>query len=177
MTDPLSKLPIFATDMEIAVAIVGKQRASLFVRAVIPELERKGFPRIDALHDGRPVPLIRKFYEGYLGITAGFNLAAPDGREDLESWTRSKRDKRKDRVPQMGLTGRCSSVLRYMVAHPEAQTHPAIPNAGAFTMEQLATKGAIVEGKKDRDGDIVWSVTDAGHEEAKRINRYFGGKS
>jgi hypothetical protein len=27
MTDPLSKLPLFATDREIAVAVVGKERA------------------------------------------------------------------------------------------------------------------------------------------------------
>jgi hypothetical protein len=120
--------------------------------------------------------LVRKYYDAYCGITKDFSAAAPDGKEDIESWTRSKREKRKDRVPQMGLTGRCSSVLLYMVAHPDAQTHPAIPNAGAFTMEQLAGKGAIIAGKKDRDGDIVWTVTDARHEEAKRINLYFGGK-
>ncbi|ASY64642.1 hypothetical protein SJ05684_c32200 [Sinorhizobium sojae CCBAU 05684] len=46
---------------------------------VIPQLEKKGFPRIDPLHDGRPVPLVKKFYDGCFGITAGFNVAAPDG--------------------------------------------------------------------------------------------------
>lgn len=79
MTDPLSKLPMFATDREIAIAIVGKERASMFVKAIIPQLERKGFPRIDSLHAGRPVPLVLKFYEVYFGITAGFAAVAPDG--------------------------------------------------------------------------------------------------
>lgn len=60
MTDPLSNLPLFATDRQLAEAIVGKERATMWIKAVIPQLERKGFPRIDPLHDGRPVPLVRR---------------------------------------------------------------------------------------------------------------------
>ncbi|MQW47737.1 hypothetical protein [Sinorhizobium meliloti] len=89
--DPLSQLPLFATDHQLAVAIVGRDRASMWVKTVIPQLERKGFPRIDPLHDGRPVPLVRKFYEGYFGITAGFNVAAPDGKENLGMWKSRRR--------------------------------------------------------------------------------------
>lgn len=92
--DLLSQLPLFATDQQLAVAIVGKDRATMWVKTVIPQLERKGFPRIDPLHDGRPVPLVRKFYEGYFGITAGFNAAAPDGKENLGMW-KSRRRTRK----------------------------------------------------------------------------------
>lgn len=86
MTDPLSKLPLFATDREIAIAVVGKERASMYVKAAIPILERHGFPKIDPLHDGRPVLLVRRFYDGYLGITAGFQVAAPDGEDKLGEW-------------------------------------------------------------------------------------------
>ncbi|MDW9467198.1 hypothetical protein GOD64_12910 [Sinorhizobium medicae] len=89
--DLLSTLPLFATDQQLAVAIVGKVRASMWVKAVIPQLEKKGFPRIDPLHDGRPVPLVRRFYEGYFGITAGFNAAAPDGKENLGMWKSRRR--------------------------------------------------------------------------------------
>ncbi|MDX0777379.1 hypothetical protein GOD44_23480 [Sinorhizobium medicae] len=89
--DPLSQLPLFATDQQLAVAIVGRDRASMWVKSVIPQLERKGFPRIDPLHDGRSVPLVRRFYDGYFGIMEGFNVAAPDGKEDLSVWKRSKR--------------------------------------------------------------------------------------
>ncbi|MDX2328707.1 hypothetical protein [Sinorhizobium meliloti] len=92
--DLLSQLPLFATDQQLAAAIVGKDRASMWVKAVIPQLEKKGFPRIDPLHDGRPVPLVRKFYEGYFGITAGFAAAAPDGKENLGMW-KSRRRTRK----------------------------------------------------------------------------------
>lgn len=56
-----------------------RQGAPCDVVTVIPQLEKKGFPRIDPLHDGRPVPLVKKFYDGCFGITAGFNVAAPDG--------------------------------------------------------------------------------------------------
>ncbi|MGG6895801.1 hypothetical protein [Rhizobium sp. BR 315] len=176
MTDPLSKLPMFATDREIAIAIVGKERASMYVKAVIPQLERKGFPRIDPLHDGRPVPLVRKFYDGYFGITAGFLAVAPDGEENLGAW-KPKRESRDKRKPQLGLDGRSQKALLYMVAHPDARTHGAIPEAGPTTMNRLAEKGVIVAGKKDHDGDIVWTVTDAGIEEAKRIEFWYYEKS
>jgi len=86
--DLLSQLPLFATDQQLAVAIVGKERAAMWVKAVIPQLEKKGFPRIDPLHDGRPVPVVKRFYDGYFGITAGFNAAAPDGKENLGMWKR-----------------------------------------------------------------------------------------
>ncbi|RVO65719.1 hypothetical protein [Sinorhizobium meliloti] len=92
--DLLSQLPLFATDQQLAAAIVGKERASMWVKAVIPQLEKKGFPRIDPLHDGRPVPLVRKFCEGYFGITAGFNAAAPDGKENLGMWKSRRRTNR-----------------------------------------------------------------------------------
>ncbi|MFS8051557.1 hypothetical protein QD357_01895 [Rhizobium sp. BR 317] len=97
MTDLLDKLPLFASDREIAIAIVGKERAVMFVKAVIPQLERKGFPRIDPLHDGRPVPLVKRFYDGYFGITAGFNAAAPDGEERLGMWKRDRTKKVKSK--------------------------------------------------------------------------------
>ncbi|WP_449086212.1 hypothetical protein [Rhizobium sp. A37_96] len=167
---------MFATDREIAIAIVGKERAAMFVKAVIPQLERKGFPRIDQLHDGRPVPLVRKFYDGYFGITAGFAAVAPDGDERLGEWKRGRR-RSNERVPQLGLDGRSQKALLYMVAHPDARTHGAIPDAGVTTMSRLAEKGAITAGKKDSDGDIVWTVTDVGVDEAKRIEFWHYGKS
>lgn len=77
----LDALPLFATDREIAIAVAGKAKADYWLRAVLPTLERRGFPSEDALHMGRPVPLVRKFYDNYFGITAGFAMAKPDGEE------------------------------------------------------------------------------------------------
>jgi len=175
MTDPLSKLPMFATDREIAIAVVGRERASMFVKAVIPQLERKGFPRIDPLHDGRPVPQVRKFYDGYFGITAGFAAAAPDGEENLGMWKRG-RGRHNDRKPRLELDGRSQNALLYMVAHPDARTHIAVPNASVAMMNRLAEKGVIIAGKRDRDGDIEWKVTDICSGEAKRIHYWYHGK-
>lgn len=44
-------------------------------------------------------------------------------------------------------------------------------------MERLAEKGAVVAGSKDREGDIEWTVTDVGREEAARIDLWFNGKT
>lgn len=79
----LDALPLFATDKEIAVAIVGKATAKYWLTAVLPTLERRGFPSQDPLHTGRAVPLVRKFYEDYFGITAGFAMAKPGGEEKI----------------------------------------------------------------------------------------------
>ncbi|WP_246252522.1 hypothetical protein [Allomesorhizobium camelthorni] len=104
----LDKLPLFATDIEIAVAIVGKARAERWRKERLPTLERKGFPAVDAFHDGRAVPLVRKFYEAYFGITAGFAMAKPDGEEKI--WQPKNRrksalaeaDERHDKDPTAG---------------------------------------------------------------------------
>ncbi|MFS8049512.1 hypothetical protein [Rhizobium sp. BR 314] len=44
-------------------------------------------------------------------------------------------------------------------------------------MNHLAEKGVIIAGKKDPDGDIVWTVTGAGVDDAKRIEFWYYGKS
>ena len=174
--DPLSKLPMFATDDEIAIAIVGKKRASHWKRGALIILEARGFPRVDAVHGGRPVPLIRKWYNLYLGVEKSYVQSTQEiGKDNWEAW-RPKREQRNAKKPQLGLDGRCQSVLLYMVAHPDAQTHVAIPNAGVFTMNRLAEKGAIVADGVDRDGDTEWKVTEAGIEEAKLISFWHHGK-
>jgi hypothetical protein len=146
------------------------------MKAVIPVLERKGFPRIDPLHDGRPVLLVRRFYDGYLGITAGFQVAAPDGEENLGVLDRSARQRRNERKPQLGLNTRCPGALRHMVEHPDDRTSAEIPCATDFTMKELAAKSAVKEGRKDAQGDRTWTVTDVGKEEMARVTDWHGGK-
>lgn len=87
----LDKLPLFASDLELAVAIVGKQNASRWKREILPALEHKGFPRFDPAHKGRAVPLVRKFYEAYFGLTMGAGPLPPDGEERLGQYSRRKR--------------------------------------------------------------------------------------
>lgn len=85
----LDDLPLFATDRQIAEAIVGKDAAEKWMRERLPTLASKpGFPPIDAFHGGRPVKLVVRFYDDYLGV--GGSSAAPRGREDVGAWKPSK---------------------------------------------------------------------------------------
>lgn len=79
----LDKLPLFASDQELAIAIVGRKNATHWRKFVLPALERGGFPKVDTLHIGRAVPLVKRFYEHYFGLTLGWAMA-PDGEKD---WT------------------------------------------------------------------------------------------
>lgn len=91
LTDPLttslSGLPLFATDKQLAVAIVGRARAALWLKRTLPILEARGFPHIDALHDGRPVPLVKRYYDNYLGVNASYVSRGASLPEDPDSWT------------------------------------------------------------------------------------------
>lgn len=84
----LDKLPLFASDEEIAEAIVGKKLAPNWLKKALPALERlSGFPKVDPLHGGRPVPMIKNFYADYLGLACARGV--PDGEEG--SWKKAKR--------------------------------------------------------------------------------------
>lgn len=77
----LENLPLFVSDQELAVAIVGRKHATHWRQSVLPALERVGFPKVDTVHLGRAVPLVLKFYEAYLGIVAGVVMAPPGGQK------------------------------------------------------------------------------------------------
>jgi hypothetical protein len=89
MNDALAKLPLFATDAEIAVAIVGKSRAEHWRKYVLPNL--RNFPKKDELQGGWPTPLVWKYYETYLALGEDFLSAGGPGKEKLEVWTKSQR--------------------------------------------------------------------------------------
>jgi len=83
--DPFSRLPLFAGDLEIAQAVVGIKSAQRWVKEMLPTIAAKpGFPKIDAFHGGRPVQLVRLFYQSYLGIMPGA-VGAPDREEGVWS--------------------------------------------------------------------------------------------
>ncbi len=87
---PFDHLPMFASDHEIAIAIVGKKAATDWLRKGFPAIEKvPGFPAIDQFHGGRPVPLVKLFYDNYLKVPkTGKGL--PDGEENEGVWTRSR---------------------------------------------------------------------------------------
>lgn len=87
----LDRLPVFASDKEIAVALCGPTRAKAWLER-LPVLEAKvGFPKIDPLHNGRPVPLVRLFYANYLRLPASGATGVPDGEENPAAWRSGKK--------------------------------------------------------------------------------------
>jgi len=87
---PLDNLPMFASDQDIAVAIVGRKAAADWLKSRFPAIEKTpGFPKIDPFHGGRPVPLVKLFYDNYLKVPkAGSGL--PDGEENEGAWKKSR---------------------------------------------------------------------------------------
>ncbi|UHS61070.1 hypothetical protein HRR99_05845 [Agrobacterium vaccinii] len=94
MNDALNKLPIFASDKEIALAIVGRTVADEWIKHILPKLEARGFPLIDSLHGRRPVPLVKKYYDQYLGVSTSYIQSGPTPEEDKTLWTTSRRSRR-----------------------------------------------------------------------------------
>ena len=87
----LDGLPLFATDMQIAVAIVGKARAGEWLAHSLPALEARGFPPIDRLHQGRPVPSVKEYYQQYLGLSDRAGVPRPHGEERIGQWKSTRR--------------------------------------------------------------------------------------
>lgn len=89
LSGPLDRLPLFASDEQLAEAIVGKKAARDWLKR-LPTLEAKaGFPAPDPVHGGRPVALVRLFYRNYLHLPAS-GRGAPDGPEDESAWARRR---------------------------------------------------------------------------------------
>ncbi|HEY1474005.1 MAG TPA: hypothetical protein VGF53_07980 [Pseudolabrys sp.] len=80
----LENLPLYAGEDEIALAVLGPDRAPEW-GAIAPLLERRGLPKPDPLLGGRYVPAIKVFFDREHGIGIDSPLA-PDGTEDLGSW-------------------------------------------------------------------------------------------
>ncbi|TIQ86463.1 MAG: hypothetical protein E5X38_16060 [Mesorhizobium sp.] len=86
-------LPMFASDQQIAEAIVGRDRAQKWLTERLPTLAKKpGFPAIDEFHGGRPVALVARWYENYLGI-GSTTATAPPGRADASAWKSKSRSR------------------------------------------------------------------------------------
>ena len=91
LSSMLDNLPLFATDRQIAEAIVGAKTADKWLKERLPALEKmSGFPKTDVLHGGRAVPLVKLFYANYLALPEN-GVGLPDGQEDEAAWTRSRR--------------------------------------------------------------------------------------
>jgi hypothetical protein len=89
----LESLPMFASDRQIAEAIVGKDKAEKWMRERLPTLANKaGFPPIDEFHGGRPVALVARWYDSYLGIGSRTGTTPPS-RADASGWKSKSRSR------------------------------------------------------------------------------------
>jgi hypothetical protein len=88
---PLSTLPLFASDDALGAALLGPDRVQEF-RQMVPLLEERNFPKIDQLMGGRYVPAVRAFFDHQYGLDRGGTPPlAPDGVEDFEGWRSKKK--------------------------------------------------------------------------------------
>src|ERR1700730_9365743 len=91
----LESLPLFATEDQIGVALLGADRLQEW-RQIAPLLEARGLPKIDQLMGGRYMPAVRAYFDRLYGIDrAASNVPlAPDGIEDFDSWNAKKKNQR-----------------------------------------------------------------------------------
>lgn len=85
---PLDRLPLFATDAELAGAILGPRRGNW--PAIAQLLETKGLPRINTLMGGRYVPAVKQYFDADNGILQKVLPSHPDGVENLAAWKKTK---------------------------------------------------------------------------------------
>ncbi|SEH31659.1 hypothetical protein SAMN02799636_01113 [Methylobacterium sp. 275MFSha3.1] len=86
-------LPLFATDRDIAEAVVGPDDADKRAWcASVASLEAHGFPRQTSLYGKRYVPAVRDFYDRQYG-PAGRAPTDSSGQQEPSRWTspRSRR--------------------------------------------------------------------------------------
>jgi hypothetical protein len=87
----LADLPLYASDDELGAAILGRARAREWP-GLAAALERKGLPPVDALHKGRYVPAVKRWYDLRNGLGGIAGLEPIDGKEG--PWESSKPTRR-----------------------------------------------------------------------------------
>jgi len=81
----IDELPLFATDREIAEAVVGPERAQQYLLSMKLLEKLPGYPAIDPAHGGRYVPAIKAFYDVRSGLSQA-TLTRPPGQENPAGW-------------------------------------------------------------------------------------------
>jgi len=86
----IEALPLYATDDELAKAVLGKRAKDwpMLLRLYEP----RGFPKISALTGGRYVPAVIQFFDAKEGV-GGSIIPTPDGVE--KPWQSEKMPRRR----------------------------------------------------------------------------------
>jgi hypothetical protein len=87
----IQALPLFATDAVLGAALLGDDRVEEW-RQMVPLLETRGFPKIDALMGGRYVRAVVAFFDHQYGLDRSSDAPlVPDGVEDFDGWRRKQK--------------------------------------------------------------------------------------
>lgn len=85
----LDELPAFASEDDLATALMGTGKITAF-RAVVPLLEKRGFPTIDGLMGGRYVPAVKAFFNREYAVDGEAQVSAPHAPAELGTWKKQK---------------------------------------------------------------------------------------
>jgi hypothetical protein len=72
----LDNLPAFASDDDLATALMGTGKTTVF-RGIVPLLEARGFPKVDGLMGGRYVPAVQAFFDREYRVHGGEQISKP----------------------------------------------------------------------------------------------------
>ena len=101
----IDRLPLFADEEQISAALLGTG-TTLRWRQIVPLLEARGFPTIDAVMGGRYVPAVKAFFDREYKVTAPHQVVTRDGPEDWNTpWKRTKGDRQGSGSAARGHTG------------------------------------------------------------------------
>jgi len=90
----IEQLPLFADERSLSDAVLGRGKYTHW-RAVVPLLERRGFPTIDGLMGGRYWPAVKAFFDREYGVHGAAQVSAPHKPAELGSWKSKARPKAK----------------------------------------------------------------------------------
>jgi hypothetical protein len=84
----LDQLPAFASEDDLATALMGTGKTTAF-RQIVPLLERRGFPTIDGLMGGRYVPAVKAFFDREYSVQGAAQVSAPHAPAELGTWKKN----------------------------------------------------------------------------------------
>lgn len=103
-----AELPLFASEKDIAIAVMGRGRYTEW-RGIVQLLERRGFPKIDGLMGGRYTPAVRAFFDREYRVHGEAQVSEPrseskvgaaHGMADIGAWNRDRDLRKRSRRPR-----------------------------------------------------------------------------
>jgi hypothetical protein len=81
----IDDLPLFASDEQLSAVVMGPGKVKEWL-AILPLLERRGFPSIDGLLGGRYVPAVKAYFDREWRVHSEHHVREPHGQERLGTY-------------------------------------------------------------------------------------------